>query len=239
MRDRKPIVVDKVRSGNTDVEILYDFRQHSFFFEEEGTRERHHAHTFVEVRRLVDQVHEDAQPLAWAPVILVDLRGKYDDGDHSARSRVEEGASVHLTFRRCELSPVPHRAEVVARVTSEREVDARLNRKRHRSDDGPIERVGFIEREHEVDFEAGDPSDSDREARARSLDRSDTYRNSPDVVELPYDEQTWRGLLAMKRAIDDLHSKVEVLIHQSDFRDRLRRIASGGMSALPEKEKKS
>lgn len=231
MRDRKPIAVDKVRSGGHEVDIFYDFRNHTFFFEELGTRNRVSADTFTEVRRLLDQSYKKATPLDWKPVILVTLYDKYDDQDHSVRTKKIEGASVHLTFRRCELSPCPDHAEVVERVARERERDGRLGRG-GRSDRGPIEREGYIEREHAVDFEAGDPTEYDREMRAKTLARPDTYGNDADVVELPYEEDTWRGLLAMKAAIDELHARVYALINRADFRDRLNRFASGAATPL-------
>lgn len=230
MRDRKPIVVDKIRSGGAEVEVFYDFRQRDFFFEEPGTRERVHADTFVEVRRRLDEVYEKAEPLAWTPVILVTLYDKYDDQDHSIRTKVIEGASVHLQFRRCDLSPRPDHAEVVERITRERERDGRLGRGGR--DRGPIEREGYIERKHILDFEAGNPSDHDREVRAKTLDRPDTYSNDADVVELPYDEDTWRGLLALKSAVDVLHAKVKTLIGRADFRDQLRRFTLGTSTPL-------
>jgi hypothetical protein len=225
VRDRKPIAVEKVRSGGAEVEVFYDFRQRDFFFEEPGTRDRVHAETFVEVRRRLDEVYEKAEPLRWEPVILVTLHAAYDDQDHSVRSKSIEGASVNLTFRRCELSPRPDRAEVVARVTRERERD-------RRSDRGPIEREGYLEREHALDFEARGPSEYDREVRAKTLDRPSTYSNDADDVELPYDEATWRGLCALKVAIDELHGKVEALIDRADFRDQLRRFALGASTPL-------
>ena len=231
MRDRKPIVVDKIRSGRAEVEIFYDFRERNFFFEESGTRERVHAETFVEVRRRLHEVYEKAAPLDWRPVILVTLHDKYDDHDHSVRTKVVEGASVHLQFRRCELSPRPDHAEVVGRIAREREREDRRGRG-ERSDRGPIEREGHIEREHAVDFEAGGPSDYDREARAKTLDRPQTYDNDADAVELPYDEDTWRGLLKLKVAIDDLHGKVKALIGRADFRDQLRRFTLGTATPL-------
>ena len=231
MRDKKPIAVDNVRSGGAEVEIFYDFRERDFFFEEPGTRNRVHASTFVEVRRQLDVVYEKATPLAWTPVILVTLHETYDEQDHSIRSKVVEGASINLTFRRCELSPRPDHAEVVERVTSERKRDDRLGRGA-RSDRGPIEREGYIEREHDVDFEANGPSDYDREARAKMLNRPQYYDNHSDVVELPYDEDTWRGLLALKVAIDELHAKVKTLIGLADFRDRLKRFARGTSTPL-------
>lgn len=231
MRDRKPIAVDKVRSGAAEVEVFYDFRQRDFFFEEPGTRSRVHAETFVEVRRRLDQVYEKAAPLDWRPVILVTLHEKYDDRDHSIRTRQEAGASISLRFRRCELSPRPDHAEVVERVTSERERDDRYGRGSP-SDRGPIEREGYIERAHEADFEAGEPSDYDREVRAKTLDRPQTYDNAADVVELPYDEDTWRGLLKLKAAVDELHAKVKDLIGRADFRDQLRRFSLGTSTPL-------
>jgi hypothetical protein len=229
VRDKKPIVVDTIRSGGVDVEVFYDFREHDFFFEEPGTRDRVHAKTFVEIRRLLDEVYEQAEPLAWAPVILVTLHTAYDEQDHSVRSKPVEGASVSLTFRRCELSPRPNRAEIVENVARERE------RGRHggwSEGDGPIERAGYLEREHVIDFEAGDPSDYDREVRDKMLDRPSTYDNRSGVVELPYDEDTWRGLLALKVAVDELHRKVKTLIGLADFRDRLKRFARGTATPL-------
>jgi hypothetical protein len=229
VRDKKPIAVDNVRSGGVDVEIFYNFREHDFFFEEPGTRDRVHASTFVEVRRLLDEVYEQAEPLAWAPVILVMLHTAYDEQDHSVRSKPVEGASVSLTFRRCELSPRPNRAEIVENVARERE------RGRHggwSEGDGPIARAGYLEREHATDFEAGDPSDHDREARDKTLDRPSTYDNKSGVIELPYDEDTWRGLCALKVAIDALHGKVKTLIGLADFRDRLKRFARGEATPL-------
>jgi hypothetical protein len=230
MRDKKPIAVDKVRSGGAEVEIFYDFRERDFFFEEPGTRNRVHASTFVEVRRQLDVVYEKATPLAWTPVILVTLHEAYDEQDHSVRSKVVEGASVNLTFRRCELSPRSDHAEIVERVTRERESGRRNGG--WSDGDGPIGRAGYIEREHAVDFEARGPSDYDREARAKTLDRPQSYDNDSDVVELPYDEDTWRGLLALKVAIDELHAKVKTLIGLADFRDRLKRFARGTSTPL-------
>lgn len=231
MRDRKPIAVDKVRSGGSEVEVFYDFRGHSFFFEELGTRNRVSADTFTEVRRLLDQSYENAAPLDWKPVILVTLYEAYDDGDHSIQTKKIEGASVHLTFRRCELSPRPDHAECVERVTRERATNERLGRG-GRSDRGPIGREGYIEREHAADFEAGNPTEYDREVREKTLERPDTYNNDSDVVELPYEEDTWRGLLALKAAIDGLHAKVGSLISGADFRDRLKRFTSGAATPL-------
>jgi hypothetical protein len=230
MRDRKPIVVDKVRSGGVDVEVFYDFREHTFFFEAPGIRSRESADTFTEVYRRLNQVYEKAAPLDWRPVILVTLYDKYDDQDHSIRTKVIKGASVHLEFRRCELSLRPDHDEVIERVTLERERDGRLGR--NKSVRGPIEREGYLEREHVVDFEAGNPSEYDREVRAKTLDRPSTYSNDADVVELPYDDDTWRGLCALKLAIDALHSRVEALINMADFRDRLVRFASNRSSDL-------
>lgn len=230
MRDRKPIVVDKIRSGGAEVDVFYDFRQHDFFFEEPGTRERVHAKTFVEVRRLLGESYEDAAPLDWKPVILVTLHDAYDEQDHSIRSKPVEGASVHLTFRRCELSPRPDHAECVKRITREREVNDRLGRGSR--DRGPIEREGYIERQHSLDFEAGNPAEYDREVRAKTVDRPDTYSNDAGVVELPYEEDTWRGLLALKAAIDKLHAKVGALISRADFRDQLKRFTTGASTPL-------
>ena len=100
MRDKKPIAVDKVRSGGVDVDVFYDFRNHNFFFECPGTRDRESADTFTEVRRRLDQVYEQAEPLAWVPVILVTLHKAYDEQDHSCRTKQEDGASVSLTDRK-------------------------------------------------------------------------------------------------------------------------------------------
>jgi hypothetical protein len=231
VRDRRPIAVDKVRSGGAEVEIFYDFRERDFFFEEPGTRSRVHAETFVEVRRRLDQVYERAEPLDWRPVILVTLHAAYDERDHSVRSKQVEGAAVSLTFRRCELSPRPDHAEVVERVARERERGRGgggwgADRK------GPIEREGCIEREHALDFEARGPSDHDRAVRAKSLDRPQHYLNDAGVVELPYDEDTWRGLCALKAAVDALHARVLALIGRADFRDQLRRFALGASTPL-------
>jgi len=231
VRDRRPIAVDKIRSGGAEVEVFYDFRQHDFYFEEPGTRARVHAETFVEVRRRLDQVYEKAAPLDWKPVILVRLHTAYDERDHSVRTRQEAGASVSFTFRRCELSPRPDHAEVVERVTSERERDGRLGRG-ERFDRGPIEREGYLERAHAVDFDASDPSEYDREVRAKTLDRPQTYTNDDDVVELPYDDETWRGLCALKAAVDELHARVKALIGRADFRDQLRRFTLGTATPL-------
>jgi len=230
VRDRKPISVEKVRANSTDVDVFYDFRERKFFFEEPGTRSREYAETFVEVRRRLKEVYEKAAPLDWRPVILVTLHDAYDDQDHSIRNKPVEGASIYLTFRRCELSPRPDHAECVERVTREREVDVRLGR--NRSDRGPIEREGYIEREYALDFEARGPSDYDREVRAKTVDRPDTYSNDAGVVELPYEEDVWQGLLALKAAIDALHGRVGALIGQANFRDQLKRFASGGSTPL-------
>jgi hypothetical protein len=224
VRDKKRIAVDKIRSGGVDVEVFYDFRNHNFFFEAPGTRDRESADTFTEVRRRLDQVYEKAEPLAWTPVIFVTLHSSYDEQDHSIRTRQECGASVSFTFRRCELSPRPGRAEIVKRVTFERERE-RVGGGWSSNNGGPIEREGYLEREHEIDFNAGNPSDYDREARAKTLDRPNSYSNAADVVELPYDDDTWLGLLALKGAVDDLHARVKALIGLADFRDRLRRFA--------------
>ena len=232
MRDKKPIAVDKIRSGGVDVEVFYDFRNHNFFFECPGTRDRESAETFVEVCRRLYEVYEKAEPLCWTPVILVTLHKTYDEQDHSVRSKPEEGASVSLRFRRCELSPRPDRAEVVERIARERERDGRFGRHNSYDNGGPIEREGYLEREHVLDFEAGTPSDYDREVRDKTLDRPQHYSNSVGVVELPYDEETWRGLLALKVAIDVLHGKVRTLIGLADFRDRLRRFARGTATPL-------
>ena len=231
MRDRKPIPVDKVRVGGAEVEVFYDFRNHNFFFESPGTRHRENASTFVEVQRRLREVYERARPLDWRPVILVTLHEAYDDEDHSVRSKPVEGASIYLTFRRCELSPRPDHAECVDRITKERERNGRLGRP-ERTDRGPIEREGYIEREHALDFEAGEPSDYDREVRAKMLDRADSYSNDAGVVELPYEEDTWRGLLALKAAVDKLHGRVAALIAQADFRDLLKRFASNTSTPL-------
>lgn len=230
MRDRKPIVVDRVRSDGAEVEILYDFRERDFFFEEPGTRNRVHAETFVESRRRLLEIYEKAEPLDWKPVILVTLHEAYDDQDHSVRTKPVEGASVNLRFRRCELSPRPDRTEVVDRITHERERDDRLGRGSR--DRGPIEREGCIEREHVLDFEAGNPSEYDREVRAKTLDRPQTYTNDADVVEMPYEEGTWRGLLALKTAIDVLHTNVYTFINRVDLRDRLKHFTTVGSMPL-------
>ena len=225
MRDRKPIVVDRISVDGAHVDVSYDFRNRNFFFELPGSRAREGADTFKEVLRRLYEVYEAAEPLAWRPVILVTLHEKYDDRDHSIRTTPIEGASVHLEFRRCELSPGSMRADVVARVTADRETNERLGR-RGREERGPIEREGFLEREHAIDFEAGEPSDHEREVRAKTLDRPSNYSNRPDVVELPYSEETWRGLHALKRAIDKLHGRVLSLIGRVDFQDRLARFAA-------------
>jgi hypothetical protein len=143
-----------------------------------------------------------------------------------------EGASVSFTFRRCELSPRPDHAECVERVRQERERDAHYGRHRSGYDRGPIEREGYIEREHAIDFEAGDPSEYDREAREKTLERPDSYTNNAGVVELPYEEDVWQGLLAMKRSVDDLHARVGELIGRADFRDKLKRFAASGATPL-------
>jgi hypothetical protein len=61
------------------------------------------------------------------------------------------------------------------------------------------------------------------------------FYESESMVALPYSDELWEGLQAMKRVIDDAHAKLKALVERKDLADRLRLIAKqGGMPILPE-----
>ena len=226
-RNRKPIPLEVVQAYHDgkvkSVQTFLAFHNHEFFFQIPGA-DRVYAPTMVELRRKAMEVLEDTKPLEWRPVIIVDLYSAYDDEDHSL-GKSAEGASVSFRFRRLEVSRQPDWNQAIVRYREERE--------RGRVRDAlPDERACLVEREHEEDFEAGDPDDDDRLRRQKSLDRFNLHHPNPESVELPYEKETWDGLFALKRVIDSAHGQLRDLLGRADLAARLK---AGRFHLLPEK----
>ena len=87
----------------------------------------------------------------------------------------------------------------------------------------PTHKDRFVYRKHTVDFEANEPQVYDRKRRAENLDLQQ-WGVDPGATVLPYGEETWQGLLAMKKAVDAAQAQLEALVERKDLAEKLRLI---------------
>jgi hypothetical protein len=202
-RQLKPQIVDEVRSANDLVRlpVYFDRNEKDFYVEVTGLGDRVRADSVIEVKRLARELLAKAVAFKWEGIITIKLEDTYEKKYAHNYQGQRFGTSIKFEFDRMERSQHPTRHE-----------------------------KEFVYRQHTIDFEESDPNDWHRKRRDRSEELKRYYSQMGDVV-LPYDEETWAGLHAMKRAIDEAHAKLEVLIERKDLIDRLRLV--GKQAAMP------
>ena len=196
-RQLKPQIVDEVTSPNglVRIPVYFDRNEKDFFVEITGRDDRVRADSVHEVKKLAAEMLAKAVEYKWEGIIVVEMEESYDEKYKAAGAYSYKG---HAGFG--------------ARI--EFEFD-RLERSRHPTREGE-----FVYRKHTLDFEAGEPSTFSRTEREKNASVK-TYCPF-DATVLPYDDETWAGLLALKRAVDDAQAKLEDLVARKDFAERLR-----------------
>ena len=96
----------------------------------------------------------------------------------------------------------------------------------------PTNKGHFVHRLHTKDFD--DTNDYNRKRRERNEDLKNVWTGEDDVV-LPYDDATWDGLCALKRAVDAAQVQLYALMKRKDLAARLRLLGTQpAMPILPE-----
>jgi hypothetical protein len=204
-RQLKPQIVDEVKSPNGLVvlPVYFDRNEKDFYVEVTDRSDRVRADSVIEVKRLAKEMLAKAVAFAWEGVIILELQGSYEE-----RHRPGSPSYGGLRFG--------------ASVQFE---FRRMERSRH-----PTDPNKFVYRKHLIDFEAAEPDAWKRKRREKNEDLEHCYSSMDDVV-LPYGEETWAGLHAMKRAVDNAQAQLEALVARKDLADRLRLV--GKQAAIP------
>jgi hypothetical protein len=198
-RQLKPTVVDEVTSPNGLVRlpVYFDRNEKDFYVEITGMDDRVRADSVNEVKKLAQEMLTKATTYKWEGIIAVELGDSYD-------KKYKTPGSYQYKNR-----------QFGAMV--ELEFD-RMERSKH-----PTQEGRSIYRKHTLDFEADEPSAYSRKQRDENRDLKQFYPPM-DTVILPYDDETWAGLHAMKRAVDTAQAQLEALVSRKDVADRLRLI---------------
>ena len=201
-RQLKPQLVDEVRSQNGLVTrpVYFDRNEMDFYVEITGPEDRVRADSVHEVKTKAKELLAQAVAYKWEGVIIVELFSSYDDAHKpgtTSYSHHQFGSSIEFVFDRME-------------------------RSRH-----PTKPTSFIYRKHTVDFEAKKPSEYDRRQRANNEEHRHYHVSDLHAVVMPYDEETWAGLHALKQSVDAAHTKLHTLVNRKDFADKLRMVGQG------------
>ncbi len=221
-RKLKPYKVDDVAAGRERLPIFFD-RDDKVFFAEIGMERVQHT-DLVEAKKLAVQLLTRAPRYTWEPIIVVDRITKYT-GTYHLHGEEAEHAEMDVTFYRCE------RAE------------------------SPLERGRWFSRRHTIDFERDlkadrRPSWYTKEQRAADTKQKREEREAnknlgrfdgssrKDYVILPYTEETWEGLTAIKLAIEETRARLAALISGGDLAERLKALAHKPLPPmLPDKSR--
>jgi len=205
-RSLKPHVVDEVTSPNGLVRlpVYFDRNEKDFYVEVTGHDDRVRADSVAEVKNLARELLAKAIEYKWEGIITIEMGQSYDEKYKSPGSYNYKGQRFG--------------AQV------EFEFD-RMERSKHPTLDN-----GFVYRKHTQDFETGEPDAYTRKQREKNANLT-TCGGSVDTIVLPYDEETWAGLHAMKRAVDAAQAQLEALVARKDLADRLRLV--GKQAPMP------
>jgi hypothetical protein len=206
-RQLKPQIVDEVKSPNglVALPIYFDRNEKDFFVEVTGPNDRVRADSVTEVKKLAQESLVKATSYKWEGILAIEMEGSYDDQYKTPGTynyRGRAGFGAKIKFEFHRMERSPH----------------------------PTRPGTFVYRPHTLDFEATERIDSIRKRREENLDLQ-TYGCSLNATILPYDEETWAGLHAMKRAVDDAHAKLAALLERKDLADKLRLV--GKQAVMP------
>ena len=204
-RQLKPQIVDEVSSlnGHVKLPVFFDRNEKDFYVEVTGPEDRVRADSVVEVKKLARELLAKVTEYKWEAIILVEVEQSYDGEYKSPGS---------FNYRGQKLG---------ARV--EFEFD-RMERSKH-----PTREGHFVYRTHEIDFLAKEPDAFDKKQRTENRDLRQWGAGMNSTI-LPYDDETWQGLVAMKKAVDAAQAQLEALVERKDLADKLRLV---GRQVIP------
>lgn len=207
-RKLKPHVVDKVRSENGQVTLpVYFDRDEKDFFVEIADDEVVRAPSVDEVKKLAREKLVTAIAYSWEGFITVEVNDSW-----------EEERSRHFG--------APQTRTEGAQVGFQ---FGRMERSPH-----PTKPGKWVYRRHTKDFEAVALSTYDLERRARNQDLIN-YWSIESTAELPYAEETWAGLLALKAAVDSAQERLMAFINRDDVAAKLQLVGKQKLAPmLPE-----
>lgn len=206
-RQLKPQIVDEVSSlnGHVKLPVFFDRNEKDFYVEVTGPEDRVRADSVAEVKKLARELLAKVTEYKWEGIIVVEVEKSYDGKYKSPGS---------FNYRGQKLG---------ARV--EFEFD-RLERSEH-----PTQENRFVYRTHEIDFLAREPDAFSKRQRTENRDLRQWGTGMNSTI-LPYDDETWQGLLAMKRAVDAAQAQLEALVERKDLADKLRLVGRQGMPPM-------
>lgn len=195
----KPHTVANVRSPSGHVErpVYFDREEKDFYVEiAEGDVVR--APSVAEVQKRAKERLGATVPYTWKGIIIIEVKDSWEQQNNTfyRRSAAEFGSALGFEFSRLERSP-------------------------HPSKEGK-----FVTRKHTLDFEASLKDSADYWVTSAQAERErnegvTAYHDIDSTVVLPYSDETWNGLLAIKSIIDEAHAKLETFMRQPDVSVRL------------------
>ena len=207
-RELKPQKVDEVHSPsrNVRVDLMLD-RNKLDFFARIGDEEVR-APSIDELRPLAREMAGKAENYEWEGIILVGIKECWWDQHHHRGfgTRRERDPDVDPTGASVEV-----------------EFD-RIERARSPFDGR------WVARQHPIDFEANEPDEYARKRRAQFADF--IHYGDTDKTVLPYSDETWAGLRAIRKAIDELRDKLVALVERKDVVTLLQRAATSKQPLL-------
>jgi hypothetical protein len=207
-RELKPQKVDDVHSPSRrlKVDLMLD-RNKLDFFARVGDEEVR-APSIDELRPLAREMAAKAESYTWERVILVEIKEGWWDRHHHRGfgTRRERDPDVEPTGASVEV-----------------EFD-RVERARSPFDGK------WVARQHPLDFEAGEPDEYTRKRREQFADF--IHYGDVNKTVLPYSEETWAGLCAIRKAIDELRDKLAALVERKDVVTLLQRAATSKQPLL-------
>lgn len=215
-RQLKPYTVDSVTRPETRERLdIYFDRNRKLFFAAIGMERVEHT-DLKEAKKLALELLTRAPKYDWQPIIVV-RRVARESGDHYAQGFEAEHADLDISFYRCERASSPIDPDVV------------------------------YAREHTIDFEQSvrdhthwkgkEEVEHDRQRMRQERDdnkRLDKFYDSDDHAVLPYTDETWEGLLVIKRAVDQTRTSLHALIERDNLAEQLRSIAGRTLPPLLE-----
>jgi hypothetical protein len=195
----KPQIVDEVSSPNGHVKlpVYFDRNEKDFYVEVTGPDDRVRADSVAEIKKLAKEKLATAIEYKWEGIIVLELEQSYDAKYKAPGSYQYRGQKLG--------------AQV------EFEFD-RMERSKH-----PTRPGHFVYRSHTIDFEAKNPDAFDRKQREENRNFRQLGARLASTT-LPYDDETWQGLLAMKKAVDAAQAQLEALVERKDLSEKLRLI---------------
>jgi hypothetical protein len=208
-RQLKPQIVDEVSSPNGHVKlpVFFDRNEKDFYVEVTGPDDRVRADSVSEVKKLAREKLATAIEYKWEGIIVLELEQSYD-------AKYKAPGNYQYQYRGQKLG-----AQV------EFEFD-RMERSKH-----PTQPGHFVYRSHTIDFLAKDPDAFSKKQRAENRDFRQVGARLASTT-LPYDDETWQGLLAMKKAVDAAQAQLEALVERKDLAERLKLLGRQGVPPM-------